>query len=128
MDLFIKFDTRRLDGYALRMIRTTKYSDAIDFLLMRYEGGIATPLGDPVTSDCYRPDCHIVVKVTGNRITVHAENRGSYYIVPNRPEVVQTVLMEAEITPNPWGGFGFQHTGTVGSGATLIKDLEIEWR
>lgn len=128
MDLFIKFDTKGLNGYALRLIRTTKYSDAIDFVLMQYEGGIATPISDPVSSDCYRPDCHIVAKVTGNRFTVHAENRGSYHIVPNRPEVVQTVLMEAEIKPNPWGGFGFQHTGTVGSGATLIKDLEIEWR
>jgi len=128
MDVFIKFDTKGLNGYALRLIRTTKYSDAIDFVLMQYEGGIATPISDPVSSDCYRPDCHILLEVNGNRFTVHAENRVSYHIVPNRPEVAQTVLMEAEIKPNPWGGFGFQHTGTVGSGATLIKDLEIEWR
>ncbi|NLE90863.1 MAG: hypothetical protein GX602_08065 [Dehalococcoidales bacterium] len=128
MDVFIKFDTKGLNGYALRLIRTTKYSDAIDFVLMRYEGGIATPISSPVSADCYRPDCHIVVRVTGNRLSVHAENSRSYHIVPDRPEVVQTVLMKAVITPNRWGGFGFQHTGTVGSGATLIKDLQVEWR
>jgi hypothetical protein len=128
MDVCIKFDTKGLNGYALRLIRTTKYSDAIDFVLMRYEGGIATPISDPVSSDCYRPDCHILLEVKGNRFRVQAENSKNHHIVPDRPGVVQTVLMEAEITPEPWGGFGFQHTGTVGSGATLIKDLQVEWR
>ena len=36
--------------------------------------------------------------------------------------------MESEITPNKLGGIGFQHTGTVRGGATLIKDLKIEWQ
>ena len=31
LDLYIKFDTRTLTGYALRIIRTTKYSNAVDF-------------------------------------------------------------------------------------------------
>jgi hypothetical protein len=66
--------------------------------------------------------------VKGNRFTVQAENSKNYHIVPDRTEVVQSVLMKAEIAPNPWGGFGFQHTGTIGSGATLIKDLQIEWK
>ena len=48
-------------------------------------------------------------------------------ITPGRPEVKLTVDMETEISPNKFGGMGFQHTGTVNSGATLIKDLEIEW-
>lgn len=128
MDVFIKFDNEKLNGYALRLIRTTKYSDAIDFILMRYEDGIATPISEPVSADCYRPDCHLVVKIEGNRFTVHAENTRPYHIVPDRPEVVQVVNMEMEVPPNNWGGFGFQHTGTVGSGATLIKDLKVEWR
>ena len=39
LDLYIKFDTRTLTGYALRIIRTTKYSNAVDFILMKYENG-----------------------------------------------------------------------------------------
>ena len=41
LDSYIKFDTRTLTGYALRIIRTTKYSNAVDFILMKYENGVA---------------------------------------------------------------------------------------
>lgn len=127
MDVFIKFDTKKMNGYALRLIRTTKYSDAIDFILMRYDEGIATPISEPVSADCYRPHCQLVLKITGHRFSVHAENSHPYYVVPNRPQVVQVVDMEIAVSPNNHGGFGFQHTGTVGSGSTLIKDLTIKW-
>jgi len=128
MDVFIKFDTKTSSGYALRLIRTTKYSDAIDFMLMKYENGIATPISKPVSASCYRPDCYITVEVKGNKMIAEAKTNTKYYIVPNRPDVVQHVHIEAEITSNKFGGFGFQHTGTVGSGATLIKDLRIVWK
>lgn len=128
MDVFIKFDTEKLNGYALRLIRTTKYGDALDFVLMSYRDGIAIPITKPVSADCYRPDCHIILVVKGNKFSVHAENPREYYVIPNRPEVVQVVDLETEISGNNSGGFGFQHTGTVGSGATLIKDLKIEWK
>ena len=128
MDVFIKFDTKTLTGYALRLIRTTKYADAIDFILMKYENGIATPIGKPISASCYRPDCLIAVTVKNNKLVVDAETKTAYYIIPNRPEVVQQVHMEADISTNNFGGVGFQHTGTVGSGATLIKDLKIEWK
>jgi hypothetical protein len=128
MDVFIKFDTKTLSGYALRLIRTTKYSDAIDFILMKYENGIATPISKPVSASCYRPDCYISLEVKNNKLIAHAETPTKYYIVPGRPGVVQKVNLEADITKNEFGGFGFQHTGTVGSGATLIKDLRITWK
>ena len=127
MDVFIKFDTKTLTGYALRLVRTTKYSDAIDFILMKYENGIATPISKPVSASCYRPDCYISIEVKENKMIVRAETHTKYFMVPERPDVVQKVNLEAEITKNNFGGFGFQHTGTVGSGATLIKDLKVVW-
>ena len=47
LDLYIKFDTRTLTGYALRIIRTTKYSNAVDFILMKYENGVAEAISQP---------------------------------------------------------------------------------
>jgi hypothetical protein len=38
------------------------------------------------------------------------------------------VHLATEISPNEFGGFGFQHTGTVAGGATLIKDLKVVWK
>ncbi len=127
MDIFIKFDTKNLTGYALRLIRTTKYSDAIDFILMKYENGIATPISEPVSASCYRPDCFISLEIKNNKMVAYARTNAKYYILPGRPEVLQKVHLESEITKNKFGGFGFQHTGTVGSGATLVRDLKIVW-
>ncbi|MEA5128480.1 MAG: hypothetical protein VB074_09865 [Proteiniphilum sp.] len=128
MDIFIKFDNEELNGYALRLIRTTKYSDAIDFILMRYDDGVASPISEPVSADCYRPDCRLEIKIEGSRFMVHAENPRPYHVIPDRPEVVQVVDMEMDVPSNNRGGFGFQHTGTVEGGATLIKDLKVEWK
>jgi len=128
MDVFIKFDTKTLTGYALRLIRTTKYGNAIDFILMKYENGIAVPISNPVSASCYRPDCHISITIKDSKMIVDAETPTQYYIDPATPEVVQRVHMEAGVITNSFGGFGFQHTGTVGSGATLIKDLRVIWK
>lgn len=61
--MYIKFDTRTLTGYALRIIRTTKYSNAVDFILMKYENGVAEAISQPVSSTCYRTDCTITLTV-----------------------------------------------------------------
>ncbi|MGD9931841.1 MAG: hypothetical protein AB7U05_17615 [Mangrovibacterium sp.] len=128
MDIGIKMDIEKMTGYALRLIRTIKYGDAIDFILMKYENGSATPISDPVSASCYRPNCRITVETTGHKLKVHAENTKDYYTVHNESEVKRVVDLEADIEPNTFGGMGFQHTGTVGGGATLIKELKIEWK
>lgn len=127
MDVYIKFNPQTMTGYALRIIRTTKYGDALDFLLVRYENGKVYPISESVSTDCFRPNCNIELDVKANIFTVRASNPLEYYIQPNRPEVLQKIILRSEIATNIWGGFGFQHTGTTGSGATLIKNLTIEW-
>ncbi|MEN3323161.1 hypothetical protein VP395_05445 [Mariniflexile soesokkakense] len=127
MDVGIKMDIKQMNGYALRLIRTTKYSDATDFVLMKYENGNATPISEPVSTSCYRPNCKITVELKNNKLIVHAENTEEYFTEHDNSEVVKVVDIQAEVTPNNYGGLSFQHTGTVGSGATLIKDLKIEW-
>ena len=127
MDIGIKMDVKNMNGYALRLVRTTKYSDAIDFVLMKYENGIATPISNPVSASCYRPNCEITIQVINNKLTVHAQNTEDYFTEHDASKVARIVKLETAITPNEFGGVSFQHTGTVGSGATLIKDLKIEW-
>ncbi|MES2773097.1 MAG: hypothetical protein V4722_02860 [Bacteroidota bacterium] len=127
MDVFIKFDTKTGSGYALRLIRTTKFSDAIDFILMKYDAGIATVISKPITADCYRPNCTISIETKVNKLIVRAAAKAPYYVIPGRSEVVQKVMLETNIVDNNFGGFGFQHTGTVAGGATLIKDLFVTW-
>ncbi|MCR8666778.1 hypothetical protein NO995_03730 [Aestuariibaculum sp. M13] len=127
MDIGIKMDVKKMNGYALRLIRTTKYSDATDFILMKYENGVAHAICKPVSTSCYRPNCKITIEIKGNQLTAHAEN-AQYFVKHIDDAVVNKVNLQAEIEPNEYGGVSIQHTGSVGSGATLIKDLKIEWR
>ncbi|MBD0823750.1 hypothetical protein [Aestuariibaculum marinum] len=127
MDIGIKMDVKNMNGYALRLIRTTKYSDATDFILMKYESGVAQAISQPISASCYRPNCKITIEIKGNKLTAHAENTKDYFASHKDNTVVNEVNLQAEIKPNTYGGLSFQHTGSVGSGATLIKNLKIEW-
>lgn len=127
MDVCIKFDTRTLTGYALRIIRTTKFSDAVDFLLMKYENGVATPITDPVSSICYRTGCTIQLKVEKGVLTAHVETET--LLPPIRTAaLVNKVDLDARIEPNTFGGVCIQHTGSCGESTTMLHNLRIEWK
>lgn len=128
MDIGLKMDLNQMNGYALRLIRTTKYGDATDFLFVKYEHGEATPISEAVSASCYRPNCVISVELKGNKLIAHAENTGDYFSKHDGTEVKRVVDLELAVEPNQFGGVSIQHTGSVGSGASLIKDLKIEWK
>ena len=127
MDVYIKFNPKTLTGYALRIIRTPENDKAVDFLLMEYKDGIATPITSPVSSICYRTGCTIQLKVEGNRFTAHAETT-TPLPVPHREGLTTTVSLQADVSPNPFGGTGIQHTGSAGASATMLRRLSINWR
>ncbi|MDR0988344.1 MAG: hypothetical protein LBM06_02640 [Prevotellaceae bacterium] len=126
MDIYIKMDTRTLTGYGLRIIRTTKYANAVDFQLMHYVNGRSTPLSAPVSATCYRSECTITLAIEGNRFTAHAQTSGAQPTVLEKG-LVPSVDLAADITPNSFGGLGVQHTGSTGSSATLLRTLSVVW-
>ncbi|MBO5685959.1 MAG: hypothetical protein J6R73_05170 [Alistipes sp.] len=126
MDLCIQFDTQALTGYALRLIRTTKYSNAVDFLLVRYDNGVVTPLTEPVSSPCFRTDCTLRIAIEGTRLTANASTTTP---LPNETRhLPQQVELQAEVEPLPYGGFALQYTGSCGESAVLLHQLDIEWQ
>ena len=128
MDICIKFDTKTLTGYALRIIRTTKYSNAVDFLLMEYQNGITKPISEPVSSTCYRTDCTIVVEIKGDKLLAHAATSTPLPVPVNDPNLKLDVDLEANIEPNDFGGIGIQHTGPCGESTTMLHSMKIEWK
>jgi hypothetical protein len=125
MDVLIKFDNVNMTGYGVRFIRTTKYSDAIDCVFVKYENGNVVEISKPVSTTCYRPTCNISVEVRGNKIIAHADSPTEYYKIPNRPEVFTEVNMETEIVQNNYGGFGIMYAG---GATTMIEVLKVEWK
>ena len=125
MDVCLKFDTRTLTGYGLRIIRTTKHAKAVDFLLVKYENGIVTPITDAVSSTCYRTGCTIRLEAHGNLLTAHVETTTPQ---PKDSQLPHVVDLQAPITPSPFGGFALQHTGSSGGeSTTMLHHLTINW-
>ncbi len=128
LDIFIKYDHYTRTGYALRLIRTTKYGNAIDFVLLRYIQGEAAPLCAPMSATCFRTPCHITLEVTGDKLHATAHTDSNYHAPENKGELKDSVDISVPIESNEYGGFGLQHTGTVHGGATLIRHLIAEWK
>lgn len=124
MDVYIKFDTRTLSGYALRIERTPKHAKAVDFRLMRYDNGKATPISEAVSATCYRTRCTITVATDGQRLTAHAETTAPPQAGSGLPN---TVDLSADIDPSAHGGSGVQHTGSCGESTTMLHYMKIEY-
>ncbi|MEJ2545285.1 MAG: hypothetical protein P8Y99_14550, partial [Calditrichaceae bacterium] len=68
MDILIKFDAKTMSGYALRFIRTTKYHNAVDCILMQYKNGNIIEISEPISTNCYRTPCDIILSVEGTTL------------------------------------------------------------
>lgn len=125
MDIFIKYDTKTLSGYGLRIIRTTKYANAVDFILMQYENGQSKEISEAVSATCYRTNCHIDLKVVGNTLSADVFTETQ---VPEHPAgLPKEVHLKKDIETNVFGGLGIQHTGSTGSSATMLHQLDVQW-
>lgn len=124
MDVLIKADAKTRSGYGLRTIRTTKYGDAVDCLLVKYEDGKAIPISEPVSTSAFRTFCTFTVEATGSKLTAHVTSSAPDEL-PARAEVLKEVTLESTIAPNAFGGIGIEYNG---GSPTLIKTLKVEWR
>lgn len=125
MDVCLKFDTKTLTGYGLRIIRTTKHAKAVDFLLVRYDHGIISPVSEAVSSTCYRTNCTISIDFIGDMLSAHVETETPQPADSKLPRVVD---LKAQVVPNEWGGIHIQHTGSCGESTTMLHHLQAKWK
>ena len=124
MDVCLKFDTRTLTGYGLRIIRTVKHAKAVDFLLVAYENGKVRPISEPISATCYRTGCTINLQLTGNKLSAHVETTTPKPADSPLPHVVD---LSAEVAGNAFGGVAIQHTGSCGESTTMLHRLQVRW-
>lgn len=129
LDLFVKFDTATLTGYALRVIRTTKYANAVDALLVKYTDGRVEPLCDPVTVDCFLTGCVLSVRYCAGELSASVSGPRHVAELASDPLVRRSAELSARVGMNDFGGFGLQHTSTVGSESRiLVHSVKAEWK
>ena len=125
MDVCLKFDTKTLTGYGLRIIRTVKHAKAVDFLLVEYKDGQVTPLTEAISSTCYRTGCTISLNYSNGLLRAHVETRT---LKPADSSLPHQVDLQAHVTGNPFGGIHIQHTGSCGESTTMLHHLHATWK
>jgi hypothetical protein len=115
-DMYIKYDPRTRNGYALRFWRTTRSADKCLFQLYQIENGNGSPLNDrQVLSGVFKTTTHMTLKVTGTTLTVSATND----VDPEK------LTLKGTITPNRFGGAGVFWPG--GNSSTIYGRIEISY-
>lgn len=131
MDVLLKFDTSTLTGYGLRIARTKASSNAVTFVLVKYDNGTVTEISDEVIASCYATGCTISLKVEGNKLTAHVETPTEQLADQAAKGYPHVVDLTADIAANSFGGVAIQHTGTTGAGGwqntTMLHNLDITW-
>lgn len=131
MDVLLKFDTSTLTGYGLRIVRTKASSNAVTFVLVKYDNGTVTEISDEVIASCYATGCTISLKAEGNKLTAHVETPTEQLADQAAKGYPHVVDLTAEIEANSFGGVAIQHTGTTGAGGwqntTMLHNLDITW-
>ncbi len=114
-DMYIKYDPRTRNGYALRFWRTTQSADKCMFQLYKIENGAGSPLNDrQVLSGVFKTTTHMTMKVTGTTLSVSASNDVDK----------ETLSLEGTITPNHLGGAGvYWPRGS----STIYSRIEISY-
>jgi hypothetical protein len=118
-DIYIKYDQRTNTGYSLRFWRTTQSTSECMFQLYRIDQGVGSPLDDTqVLTGVFKPNTELVMKVTGDRLTVDAHNDVDS----------ETLSLAGTITPNDFGGAGVAWYGTVPAGnSNVYSQFEISY-
>ena len=131
MDVLLKFNTSTLTGYGLRIIRTKASSNAVTFVLVKYDNGTVTEISDEIIASCYATGCTISLKTEGNKLTAHVETPTEQLADQAAKGYPHVVDLTADIEANSFGGVAIQHTGTVGSGGwqntTMLHNLNVTW-
>lgn len=117
MDVCIKFDTQTLTGYGIRFVRTPQHDRAIEVLLVEYAQGNISPITLPEVCNIYLSGLQLTLSAHGNTLSAQL----------TRGEKSQTLKADI-VEMNNFGGIHIQHTGTTGASATVISNINLEYK
>jgi hypothetical protein len=111
MDIYLKYDPRTGNGYALRFWRTTQSASKCMYQLFKIANGAGSPASDQQElTGVFKANTHMTVKIIGSTMTTSARNDLDQ----------ETLSLEAPIAPNHFGGAGVYFSGSVPRGNSVI--------
>lgn len=127
LDVYTKFDPYSLSGYGLRIERTPRFGNGVSFALYKYENGLGTALGPPQYSSAFLAGCSIVLYVEKGILRAEVQTSSPQQQSQKDSGLLHQVNLSAPIEQNFFGGFGVQHTGSVGGSRILLENLEVRY-
>jgi hypothetical protein len=135
LDILIKFDIQLQRGFALRMLRISQGGKSVMFYLVEYkEDGTVVPICDPVWSSAMISDCLITLTADNStgKLIAHVESttpQSASAITEWTDHPSQKVVdMQADMTPNSYGGFGIFDIGSESAkNRHLFRSLDVVW-
>jgi hypothetical protein len=114
-DVYIKYDPRTKNGYALRFWRTTQSASKCMFQLYRIVDGVGSPIDErQVLSGVFKPNTKMTLKIIGNKFFADAANNVDG----------ETLHLEGTIAPNRFGGAGVFWPG---GSANVYSRIDISY-
>jgi hypothetical protein len=114
-DVYIKYDRRTKNGYALRFWRTTQSASKCMFQLYKIVDGIGSPIDDrQVLSGVFKPNTRMTLKIVGSKFSVDAATDAGG----------ETLHLEGTIEPNRFGGAGVFWPG---GSANVYSKIDISY-
>lgn len=120
-EIYIKYDPVTRSGYGVRYTRVPEDARSVAFQLYSYNSGEASPIGEAKLSRAFRTGCELLLEAKGDRLLfwAHSDADGEE----------ASAALSAPIAPNPFGGFGVYHTGTVAAGnRTSLRRIRVDYR
>lgn len=131
LDIGIKFDVERLNGYALRIIRVKEASDGVAMALVEYQDGKSRYLTGLQFTSCFLTGCALKVTLKGSMLTASATTGLPQPAYKAEKGYAHEVKLEAEVDGSSHGGILIWHTGTPGTGGwqntTMLHSIEVEY-
>lgn len=135
LDIYIKYDAITQTGYALRLQRISGVAGAdaaVTFTLMKFDNGVGTEIefeGNGVLSSAFMPPVTTVeLKVIGTTLSAKVTTTSPQSDTQQQAGLPHSVELSTTIETNTFGGFGFQHTGTVSTGnRTMLNTLSVTY-
>lgn len=128
LELYIKYDVNTLSGYALRIERTAKYGFATDFTLYQYRNGKGKAISESVSSSAFSPLTTINLLFRDDILLATVTTKTTQSTQQKSAGLIHQVELTAQVKNNNQGGFGLQHTGTVGLGGRIqLTGLSVNY-
>lgn len=118
-DIYLKYDPRTKNGYALRYWRTTAVAHKCVYQLYRIVNGAGSPINEQqIVSGVFKPTTRLTMAIIGDQFTVKARHDGSG----------ETLSLEGTVAPNDFGGAGVAWYGTTQRGnSNVYSQFEISY-